>query len=427
MGMVGVAALAICGEGSPPVAASFCQLSITIDDKNVTAYLDEHRTLHEHLELPAYFLAEWIADNWWPLLWEPRKSEDAPDAQDFIARHCILAAQHGFALPRIHFNPTGRSILISARSRIAPLAEVRFRNSATASPPREEVERELRRFVEATVERLEQAQISGTGLHESWALVKEITEEEQLFCRLAGALGLTPDEVSDSIAALLDSLLPTMGERLLMDLCLVATPDNFEAMTQTADAVRGALSEAAPAHIEPLLSIPVPTDNFSVEAWHRGRRAAAILRSKFGVSDTDAHGAKLIFDRLGIDPNSGARVPANETHLSGVVARDGAEARLGLLQPISVQRRFAAARGVFAAWTAEPTESRFLTSAVTRGQQANRAFAAELTAPIAFLRKNARRSKLQQNQVFDLAAELEIGGDVVSKQALNNGLQVVPI
>jgi hypothetical protein len=30
-------------------------------------------------------------------------------------------------------------------------------------------------------------------------------------------------------------------------------------------------------------------------------------------------------------------------------------------------------------------------------------------------------------QVFDLAAELEIGADVVSKQALNNGLQVVPM
>jgi hypothetical protein len=54
---------------------------------------------------------------------------------------------------------------------------------------------------------------------------------------------------------------------------------------------------------------------------------------------------------------------------------------------------------------------------VTRDQQANRAFAAELTAPVSFHRKHARRSKLTQDQVFDLAAELEIGADVVSKQA----------
>jgi hypothetical protein len=33
---------------------------------------------------------------------------------------------------------------------------------------------------------------------------------------------------------------------------------------------------------------------------------------------------------------------------------------------------------------------------------------------------------LSQEQVFDLATELQIGTDVVSKQALNNGLQVRP-
>jgi hypothetical protein len=68
-----------------------------------------------------------------------------------------------------------------------------------------------------------------------------------------------------------------------------------------------------------------------------------------------------------------------------------------------------------------------LTSAVTRDQQASRAFAAELTAPFAFLRAKAKHSKLKQDQVIDLSAELDIGSDVVSKQALNNGLQVVPM
>jgi nitrogen fixation protein FixH len=107
--------------------------------------------------------------------------------------------------------------------------------------------------------------------------------------------------------------------------------------------------------------------------------------------------------------------------------REDREARLALLQPVTVQRRFAAARGIFAAWTAGTKEARFLTSAVTRDQQANRAFAAELTSPVSFLRKHAKHSKLMQDQVYDLAAKLEIGVDVVSKQALDNGLQVVPV
>jgi nitrogen fixation protein FixH len=113
--------------------------------------------------------------------------------------------------------------------------------------------------------------------------------------------------------------------------------------------------------------------------------------------------------------------------LSGAVARNHLEASIALLQQGSVQRRFSAARAIFTAWTAGQEESRFLTSAVTRDQQASRAFAAELTAPYALLRARARQSKLTQDQVFDLAAELQIGSDVVSKQALNNGLQVRPV
>ena len=168
-------------KGSSELEATFCQLSITVDDKNVCEFTDDNGTLYDQLEIPAYFLAEWIAENWWPLLWEPRKSEDAPEEPEFIARHSILTAQHGFVLPRVQFVPTGRSVYVTAKPRLVPLAEVRFRKSATASPPRDEVEREFRKFVEATVQRLDTANISGTGLQEAWALVSEITEDESQF------------------------------------------------------------------------------------------------------------------------------------------------------------------------------------------------------------------------------------------------------
>ena len=414
-------------KGSSELEATFCQLSITVDDKNVCEFTDDNGTLYDQLEIPAYFLAEWIAENWWPLLWEPRKSEDAPEEPEFIARHSILTAQHGFVLPRVQFVPTGRSVYVTAKPRLVPLAEVRFRKSATASPPRDEVEREFRKFVEATVQRLDTANISGTGLQEAWALVSEITEDESQFCRYAGALGLMPDEVDDRTAALLEKLLPILGDRLLMDLCLVSSATNFGAIAQIAEKAQTDVKQMPIADITPLNGVPVPPDNFNVEAWHRGKRAAAQMRNKFGVSETDAHGATRIFERLNIDPKVATSEVGSETPVSGVISREGNFARLALLQSVPVHRRFAAARGIFAAWTSEAHELRFLTSAVTRDQQANRAFAAELTAPIAFLRKNAKRSKLRQDQVFDLAAELEIGADVVSKQALNNGLQVVPI
>jgi len=172
--------------------------------------------------------------------------------------------------------------------------------------------------------------------------------------------------------------------------------------------------------------LPVPVDNLADPAWQHGVNAAKRLRTKLGIGDTDPNGATCVFERLGLDTGQFGIHFADGVSLTGAVSRFDGEAQVTLLQPAKPQRRFAAARAVFSAWTAETQEKRFLTSAVIRDQQASRAFAAELTAPLSLLRGRARRSKLSQDQVFDLAAELQIGADVISKQALNNGLQVTP-
>jgi len=133
---------------------------------------------------------------------------------------------------------------------------------------------------------------------------------------------------------------------------------------------------------------------------------------------------------LHIDTGHRADTPNNldEPSITGAVVRDESEMKVALLQSLETKRRFAGARAVFSAWAADTlTESRFLTSAVTRDQQANRAFAAEITAPRSILKLKASRGRLTQNAVYDLAGDLQIGPDVVQKQALNNGIQVAPI
>jgi hypothetical protein len=410
-------------KGESELDVTMAQLKLTVGGKNVTEFVEDYGDRCDHLEIPAYFLAEWIAENWWPLLWEPRKSEELSDDAEFLARHSMLAAQHGFVLPKVTFVPTGKTINISANAREVPHADVKFRFSAHASPLREDAEKELRKFVDAVCGRLDQSLVSDTGLQQAWQLVREVTKDEIQFCRFAGALGLSPYDVSDHTAALLERLLPKLGERLLMDLCLVAPAVSFDAIAGVAELAFDRLNKVEPATLEPLSVTPVPPDNFSVEAWQRGVRAAKLLRKVFQIEDTDPSGASRIFERLKVGTDSTDGI---ESNLTGAVARHDGEARIALLQPALAQRRFAAARAIFGAWSAGQQESRFLTSAVTRDQQANRAFAAELTAPYALLRSHARNSRLTQDQVFALAAELQIGSDVVSKQALNNGLQVKP-
>ena len=63
-----------------------------------------------------------------------------------------------------------------------------------------------------------------------------------------------------------------------------------------------------------------------------------------------------------------------------------------------------------------------MTHAVTRDQQASRAFAAELLAPIDYIKAQTSGNKLHYQRVFDLATELGVEPGVVSKQAQNNGI-----
>ncbi len=295
--------------------------------------------------------------------------------------------------------------------------------------PRESVEQELRRFVSATVTRLSEARIKDTYLQDAWQLVVETDPDEEQFCKFVGALGMSPYDIDELTAALVERLLPTLGERLLMDLCLVSPAHSFPTVATLAEKAFALTKDVSTSTLSPLEALPAPKDNTGVPAYRRGVRAAELLRRRLGIKDVDPHGATRIFEALEIDTGFRAEAPKNDDELSitGAVVREQSEMKVALLQATEPKRRFAGARAIFSAWSADnPNESRLLTSAVTRDQQANRAFAAEITAPRALIRLKAPRGRLTQNAVYDLAADLQIGLDVVQKQALNNGIQVAP-
>jgi hypothetical protein len=414
-------------KGKTEADATMCKLTIEVGGKIVTEFIDRRQETSKYLEIPAYYLAEWIAENWWPLLWEPRKSEDDSDGAEFLARHSFLAAQHGFALPKVLIVALGRYLQISASARDVALADVRFLRGGSSSCSREDVEKELRSFVAGVASKLEEAGIRDTYLQDAWAMVTETDAEEAQFCKFIGALGRSPYEVDEATAALIERLLPVLGERLLMDLCLVSPAHSLQIVAETAEKAAELTKHANISTLSPIEALKLPHDITSVPAHRRGVTAAQRVRQRLGISDTDPRGATRVFEMLKIDPSvrTGSLSSNDENSITGAVVRQETEMKVGLLQATESKRRFSAARAIFSGWSAEhPHESRFLTSAVTRDQQANRAFAAELTAPLALIRKRARGGRLSPADVFDLAGDLQIGADVVSKQASNNGIGV---
>ena len=427
--------LSLKNDGRNVAEATLSKLRVTISDRIVTDWVSEYEEGSQTIELPAYYLAEWLAENWWPILWEPRKSEDIADSADFLARHSVLTAQHGFALPQLELVPLGSHIAASCQSRFVQFAECRFRNSASALLPRKDVESELRKFVGGVVALLGKNKLSGTDLQEDWSLISETASEEVEFCQLMGAMGLSPYIAPDKIADLLEAAGQRHPFSTLLDLCQSSTPEALEASLALADKAKELTAHAPESELAPLFRRSPPADNLSGPGWRHGVNAAKAARTSLNIKDTDPQGASKLFDILGIDPSAGmvdgdhtqgSSIDTAESGLIvGAVARDETRSKIALLQRTRPQRNFTAARAAYLAWTADsPHTSRLMTTAVTRDQQASRAFAAELTAPVAYLRKHATDRKLTQDGVYALSNQLGISPDVVRKQASNNQINI---
>jgi hypothetical protein len=418
-------------DGRNEADATLSNLLIEVNDQKVSEFVDRKGQVSECLQIPAYYLAEWIAENWWPLLWESRKSEEGDDIA-FLARHSFLAAQHGYALPKVLIVAFGRAIEITASPRSVPLADVRFKQRAQASCPRELVEGQLRQYVQSVIDRLNEMRVSGTWLQDTWALISDTDAEAEQFCRFAGALGLSPYDIDEAIAKLLERLQPLLGDRFLMDLCLATSPEQFPAMALVAERAHEIVRDAPTSTLSPIASVDPPKENLSIPAYRRGVHGAYLLRNRLGIKDTDVRGATKVFERFEIDTavrsSSSRDATSDESAITGAVVRNDGVMKIGLLQEKETKRRFAGARAIFSAWSSDgSTEPRLLTSAVTRDQQANRAFAAELTAPEAVVKSYAKNGRLSTASLFDLAAEAQISPDVVAKRASDIGIRVPPI
>ena len=104
--------------------ASHARVQILLGKQNITENKID-RAKQNSIEIPVYYLAEWMAENWWVMLFEPRKDEDEVDA-GFSSRHSILSAQHGFPLPALSIIPFGHSICLNCSPRKAAFANVSF-------------------------------------------------------------------------------------------------------------------------------------------------------------------------------------------------------------------------------------------------------------------------------------------------------------
>lgn len=413
------------------LSATLCDLNIVVAGTNITTFEAEDELGSDTLTLPAYHLAEWIAENWWALLWEPRKNEDGQIDEDYYSRHSFLYAQRGFYLPQLNIVPNGQYVQLISMARSVPFSDVRFVRRANVLTERRNVEDPLRRFVNSTVEQMEAQGVAGTNLQDLWSAINSTDEEVEPYCRLMGALGLSPYAADTATTdRILEDFVTHLGEGLALDMCSVARPTDLFAASHVAKVAVAVAHQAQEVDLTPILQTVMPDDNLAAVPWLRGVRAAQAIRDRFNLDLSNTSAADRVFEAVKIDPSQRASIGKKDFQpegaaISGAALRHENTAQISAIQRHEQQRRFAAARALYAAWASKVGSAHLMTQAVTRFQQANRAFAAELLAPISYIRSRASKSQLTSDAIDEIAGLLNVGADVVQKQAVNNGLIVV--
>ena len=190
------------------LSATWARLAIYANEIPVTK-VEDHRShsVRNGIYVPLYPIAEWFVTNWW-FLWHEWRV-DRPDD-----RHNLLAAREGFALPDLRFLSTETRIQLVWRPKPASeFGRVSFLTEGCPILRKDVVYQEVRSFIEAVIQRLDDRGIIATFLTQEWQAILEVEKDptQRRYCEQAARLGYDPFSPDSSIASYieeLDNLLP---------------------------------------------------------------------------------------------------------------------------------------------------------------------------------------------------------------------------
>jgi hypothetical protein len=407
---------------------SLARFQMMLAGKSVTAYQTEKGDTNSYLNIPTYYFVEWLALNWWSFLYEPRKNDREDMEQEFRLRHWLGTARNGFALPDVMFSPAGDKMEVVARSSFLRFAQLNFTESLTATVMTDGVRSEFSKFIEQVLARLSEKGIKNSVAHEAWARVTSTTKVEEEYCRLIGSMGLSPYVDHPEIDQALEKIANKISESMLTDLCEATNMRNFGRLAEIADSISNVLENAKSVHMHDLLKAKRPFDS-THKAYEWGYRSAKTARTALGIAPDDPSCSSAFFDKLKIDPSAGSRSEAFVSPIiTGAVARIDEDMRFSFTGSNIAQRKFAAARASFLAWSPAEKSSRLVTTARTRDQQASRAFAAEILVPEKYLHKRlGERTDVSSFDLDKVSEEIGVAPAVVHYQARNHGYYIAEV
>lgn len=397
------------GVRAPELRATWARLRIAVGDEIVTlAKQRESPTqVRESIDVAAYPLAEWLALNWWMLEAASHRPEDEGLS--------IIGAGEGFPWPAMTLRSDRQQMWIRASPRHEPDLRVSLLGTVDAVLGADEARRSLSRFIDSTVRRLEESDITGTLLQDEWATIQEADNDERAFAIVASSWGFDPYDIRDDATDVFLSAAETLKDDALLAELARAVP--FDALQSADRWLRDALSQKLPTS-SPSMQIPsalVPLRNVSGRTpWREGYRRARSLRSELGLESASA---VAIQDFVSLTQASAS--PPGSIEALARIGRDFTSAITGPdIDPVASRGRFIGARTL----ARRITDPHARSSLVTRGNRYSdkfeRAFAAEFLAPASGVQELLGGDFSEQSQAR-VAKEFGVSELVIERQVEN--------
>jgi hypothetical protein len=402
--------------------ATFTRLKITAGDAVLTrAFSKRGGGETEALNIPILPLANYIAEMWWPLLYEPRR---AHVDKKFPARHRLDLPMHGYVFPALAICSAGDDAVLvdwdQIENEYSPLKFLTVTPREPLQFSRETTEPMLMDLVESALARLNSGSSAYEELAGNWNRVRHSLQNEaqSAYCMAAGRLGIDPyaseaPDISDFAEGLPDELINDISDAI-----------EVSQLVETAEWTREAKSMLAsfPA-IDVVAFGPPPLDDLRVAPGEIGYRAAVGLRSRLGLGVQKPR--KEVDDLLGgVASNGAVLTERGPGPVTGLIHRVNGVAHIGTVAKSGRQRRFRSCAAAYIAWCSKSGDFRAGTAAITRRQQASRAFAAEILAPRQYLFERAGNSSLTEEDIEKEAGKLMAPYDTVLWQAWRGGVSL---
>ena len=412
------------GVSHPALARSWARLSIDVSGQFVTTVFDS-RTGGTRTGVygPAFLVAEWAVRNFWFLLHEGAPTESHPA---WLRRHALSAAREGNSLPDLRVYRDEARVIVEWH------ADRETRRNATSfvTTGREELDPSdarvsLTQAVDLILERVSDIHHPDVAaLCSDWSAVTSLSGSDARLAKRAARTGLDifdPDDLSEPVEQLLmkslDRLPEPMGEDFL---------DAGITKSRLAPSL-GALTDAV-ATGATRLGAGEPRNRIdgqmSGRAAERGYAAAHATRAILGhASDTlpelDDLLKELGFSGFLVHNDSLQDV---DEHVQAAVGMVSGAPRVVAPRKRPTQERFLTTRALYMSMIGATASSpRLVTAASSSLQAASRAFAAELLAPAAFLRRRVE-SGIDDELIENLAEECQVSPMVVKHQIENHAL-----